>query len=146
MRIVFITGTDTGVGKTLFTGLLLTHLRRRGEGALALKPFCSGTRADARLLYELQGRELSLDETNPFYFPEPIAALVAARKHRRHISLRQVLSHLQTMLQRLVPNPNAAEPRPPDHPSYAQMEMERHIVNNLSYFTLGGFIYAQQGV
>ena len=26
-KIIFITGTDTGVGKTIFTGLLVAHLR-----------------------------------------------------------------------------------------------------------------------
>ena len=45
-RIIFITGTDTGVGKTVLTGLLLHHLREGGCHALALKPFCSGSRAD----------------------------------------------------------------------------------------------------
>ena len=49
-RLIFITGTDTGVGKTLLTGLLLAHLRQRGQRAFALKPFCSGTRAEVRLL------------------------------------------------------------------------------------------------
>ena len=45
-RIIFITGTDTGVGKTVLTGLFLHHLREGGCHALALKPFCSGSRAD----------------------------------------------------------------------------------------------------
>src|SRR5574342_288346 len=44
-RIIFITGTDTGVGKTTLTALLLTHLRRRNFRAYALKPFCTGDRA-----------------------------------------------------------------------------------------------------
>lgn len=93
-RLIFITGTDTGVGKTLLTSLLLHHLRERGIHALALKPFCSGSRGDVTLLRSLMDRELTLDEINPFYFPEPVAPLVAARKHRRHISLHQVLSHV----------------------------------------------------
>ncbi|MGD0260517.1 MAG: hypothetical protein ABSD29_11920 [Verrucomicrobiota bacterium] len=41
-RIIFITGTDTSVGKTLLTGLLLHHLRQSACHALAIKPFCSG--------------------------------------------------------------------------------------------------------
>lgn len=94
MRLIFITGTDTGVGKTLLTSLLLAHLRGCGIRTLALKPFCSGSRADARLLRSLIDHELTLDEINPFYFPEPLAPLVAARKHRRRISMRQVLSHV----------------------------------------------------
>jgi dethiobiotin synthetase len=77
-KIIFVTGTDTGVGKTLFTALLLRHLRARGVRALAMKPFCSGGRGDARLLQSLQRGELSDDQMNPFYFSAPLAPLAAA--------------------------------------------------------------------
>jgi dethiobiotin synthetase len=100
-RILFITGTDTGVGKTLLTALLLAHLRSQGQHAIALKPFCSGTRADAELLHSLQDGDLSLDEINPFYFSEPIAPLVAARIHRRRIPLSKVLQHIHSVLAHL---------------------------------------------
>jgi dethiobiotin synthetase len=100
-RILFITGTDTGVGKTLLTALLLAHLRSQGQHAIALKPFCSGTRADAELLHSLQDGDLSLDEINPFYFSEPIAPLVAARIHRRRIPLAKVLQHIHSVLGRV---------------------------------------------
>jgi dethiobiotin synthetase len=59
-RLVFITGTDTGVGKTLFTAGLLHHLRASGVRAVALKPFSSGSRADARLFQLVQGRSVTL--------------------------------------------------------------------------------------
>ena len=49
-RIFFITVTDTGVGKTVLTALLARFLRERGANAVALKPVCSGGRADARAL------------------------------------------------------------------------------------------------
>ena len=103
-RILFITGTDTGVGKTLLTALLLAHLRSLGHIALALKPFCSGTRADAELLHSLQDGDLSLNEINPFYFSEPIAPLVAARKHRRRIPLGAVLNHVHSVIARHSPS------------------------------------------
>lgn len=64
----FITGTDTGVGKTVLTALLLSHLRQSGCSALAIKPFCSGGRGDAHLLHSLQNDDLTLDQINPFYF------------------------------------------------------------------------------
>jgi dethiobiotin synthetase len=102
-RITFITGTDTGVGKTLLTALLLCHLRRTGRRALALKPFCSGTRADARLLHLLQNRELSLAELNPFFFPEAVAPMVAARKQRRSIRLEAVLDEIHRVASSLSP-------------------------------------------
>jgi dethiobiotin synthetase len=92
--ILFITGTDTGVGKTLLTGLLLQHLRRNGCPALAMKPFCAGGRADARLLTRVQDGELEIGEVNPFYFEEPLAPLAAARKHRLTIPLQEVLRRI----------------------------------------------------
>jgi dethiobiotin synthetase len=90
-RIIFVTGTDTGVGKTLLTGLLLHHLRQSGCHALAMKPFCCGSRADTEFLHAVQEGDLTRDEITPFFFAEPLAPLVAARKHRRSIRLPQVL-------------------------------------------------------
>jgi dethiobiotin synthetase len=91
-RILFITGTDTGVGKTLLTALLLSHLRQAGERAWALKPFCSGGREDAELLYELQDRELTLEEVNPWHYEQPVAPLAAAGRHS--VPRERVLAHV----------------------------------------------------
>ena len=46
-EIWFITGTDTGVGKTVFTVLLTRYLRSTGVSVRAVKPLCSGGREDA---------------------------------------------------------------------------------------------------
>lgn len=96
-KIIFVTGTDTGVGKTLVTALLLEHLRWSGVRALAVKPFCSGGRGDVELFQALQKGELSEAEANPFYFSEPVAPLVAARKLRRRISLGEVLKRIRAV-------------------------------------------------
>jgi dethiobiotin synthetase len=93
-RIIFVTGTDTGVGKTLLTGLLLHHLRQSGRHALAMKPFCSGSHADTELLRAAQDGELSPDEITPFFFAEPVAPLVAARRHHRSVALTEVLQSI----------------------------------------------------
>jgi len=93
-RVIFVTGTDTGVGKTLLSCLLLVHLRERGSAALGIKPFCSGTRADVRLLRWAQGSQLTESEINPFYFREPVAPFVAARQHRRTIEPEAVVAHV----------------------------------------------------
>lgn len=60
-----------------------------------MKPFCSGDRADARLLRSLQGNELTLDEINPFYFRQPVAPWVAARNHSRAIALSEALKPIR---------------------------------------------------
>ena len=94
-EIIIISGTDTGVGKTVLTALLVRHLRRQGINALALKPFSSGSRSDARILRAAQDSALALDQINPFHFPEPVAPLVAARKHNRKVSLQRVLDWIR---------------------------------------------------
>jgi dethiobiotin synthetase len=100
-RIIFITGTGTGVGKTVLTALLLAHLRGEGRKALAVKPFCSGSRADARLLHWLQGPDLTLEETNPYFFDRPLAPWVAARqKAVRQIPIARVVRFIKRASQR----------------------------------------------
>ena len=79
-RITLVTGTDTGVGKSLLTACLVHHLRANGVNALAVKPFCTGSRSDARLLQKASGGSLRLDEVNPFFFKPPLAPYVAAKR------------------------------------------------------------------
>jgi dethiobiotin synthetase len=96
-RIIVITGTDTGVGKTLLTALLTAHLAAKDVNVAALKPLCSGGRDDARLLRRALGNRLTLDTINPWHFPTPIAPLLAARKAGRVVALREVTSHVRTI-------------------------------------------------
>jgi dethiobiotin synthetase len=94
--VLFIIGTDTGVGKTVFTASLLFHLRSRGVRALAMKPFCSGSRDDVTDLQALQPGELSDEEMNPFHFREPLAPLVAARRaNRKDLELDRVVESIR---------------------------------------------------
>ena len=99
-RIIVITGTGTGVGKTVFTALLATHLRANGFTVAALKPICSGGREDARVLYRALGSELKLDEINPWHFRAALTPLLAARKEHKRVELREVVAHIHTTAQR----------------------------------------------
>jgi len=99
-RIFFITGTDTGAGKTVLTALLARFLRERGVNAAALKPICSGGRDDARILCAALDGALALDEINPWHFRAPIAPLLAARRERKRVMPADVLAHLRTMRRR----------------------------------------------
>jgi dethiobiotin synthetase len=96
-QIFFITGTDTGVGKTVLTALLARYLRERGVNAAALKPICSGGRGDARALHAAMNGALMPDEINPWHFRAPIAPLSAARRERRQVKLADVLAHVRAM-------------------------------------------------
>ena len=99
-RIIFVTGTDTGVGKTLLTASLLFHLRQAGVNALAMKPFCSGGTADVDLIQAIQGGDPPRNEVNPFYFAEPVAPLFSARKRQKNIRLMDVLAAIKRMRKR----------------------------------------------
>jgi dethiobiotin synthetase len=87
-NILFVTGTDTGAGKTVLTALLVAFFRGGGGRALGMKPFCSGSRADARLLHSLEHECLTIDEVNPFYFDKPLAPAAAASRRRPAVPLR----------------------------------------------------------
>ena len=84
---LFLTGTDTGVGKTFTTALLTRALREAGLGTIALKPLCSGERSDVEILRAASDNALSLDETNPVWLQAPAAPLVAAQLENRTLSL-----------------------------------------------------------
>ncbi len=104
---MFITGSDTGVGKTVLTALLTAHLRRTRVPVLALKPFCSGGRGDSELLFALQNGELTLDEINPYHFAEPLAPFVAARRDRRCILPAEILCHIRGIATKLAVAPRS---------------------------------------
>jgi dethiobiotin synthetase len=89
---LFVTGTDTGVGKTYVTALLLAELRRRGVRAAAFKPISCGTggRRDAEVYASIMHHELPLDVINPVYLRHPLAPSVAAKLERKRIDLQKI--------------------------------------------------------
>ena len=93
----FITGTDTGVGKTVLTALLARYLRNRRVGVAAFKPVCSGGRADARALHAALGGALTLAEINPWHFRAVLAPALAAARGKKTVSLAQVLGHIRSL-------------------------------------------------
>lgn len=94
-RIFFITGTDTGVGKTVFAATAAILLRQQSQRVVALKPICSGGRDDARLLHAAAGKAVPLDEVNPWHFRAALAPVLAARKEKKRVRLREVVARIQ---------------------------------------------------
>jgi len=84
---VFVTGTDTGVGKTQFTVWLLKCLRGCGMRCAGYKPICCGDRDDAVRLQAASSPGLTIDEVNPVWLRTPAAPLTAARAEGRKIDL-----------------------------------------------------------
>jgi dethiobiotin synthetase len=98
--IFFVTGTDTGVGKTMLTCLLTRYLRAAGYGAVALKPLCSGGREDAVAQHSTVTGALTLDEINPWFFRAALSPLIAARREKRRVTLKQVTTHVHRIQER----------------------------------------------
>ncbi len=97
---IFITGTSTGVGKTVLTTLLTAYWRQTGVPVAALKPVCSGGREDAEWLAHAMGGELALDEMNPWHFRAAVAPVLAARSEGRRVVLAEILAHVRAMRRR----------------------------------------------
>ena len=87
---IFITGTDTGVGKTLI-GCGIAHLlKSRGVKVGVMKPVSSGSRQDAVLLSKAADIQESLDIINPQFFKAALAPTVAASLERREIDMNAI--------------------------------------------------------
>ncbi|MES2921964.1 MAG: dethiobiotin synthase [Verrucomicrobiota bacterium] len=80
----FITGTDTGVGKTHVSRLILEALRREGHDAVGYKPVACGDREDAVILSAASGG-LGLDEINPVFLNTAVAPYVAGMLENRTV-------------------------------------------------------------
>ena len=80
----FITGTDTAVGKTYLTRLMIASLRAEGRDAYGFKPISCGDRDDGRMLAEISGN-LPIDVANPLHFASPVAPYVAALLENKSI-------------------------------------------------------------
>lgn len=93
MKGIFITGTDTGVGKTYFTALLTRMLRSQGVPAIALKPVASGDRSDALNLAEAMNGALPVPRINPIHFSVPLAPYAAGMLENRPFPWDLLRSH-----------------------------------------------------
>jgi dethiobiotin synthetase len=90
-KIIFVTGTDTGVGKTVLSAVLLGLLRDSGLRVEPLKPFCSGNRSDVRILREAAGSKRSLKAINPWFYAAPVAPLAALKPGEKGPTLAEII-------------------------------------------------------
>ena len=91
MKGLFVTGTDTGIGKTVVAGAVAAALARRGVKVGVFKPFASGSWDDTRFLKKAAGVSDALDAITPFYFKYPLAPLASLKLERRSIRAHEVL-------------------------------------------------------
>ncbi len=86
-RVVAVTGTDTGVGKTVLATALAARARERGLRVATMKPIETGVFAsdntaasDAERLLAASGATVPLNVVRPYVFEEPLAPFVAAAR------------------------------------------------------------------
>ena len=107
-RGIFVTATDTGVGKTFVAAGLARALKAQGVNVGVMKPIASGgTRTsgglvsdDALQLAEAIGSPDELSLVNPVCFEAPLAPLVAARLEGEHVDLGLVWRAYETLAAR----------------------------------------------
>lgn len=105
---LFITGTDTGVGKTFVGGLLASLLRRRGVDVGVMKPVESGCPRrdgvlypqDAYYLKEKAKSEDPIEEIVPYTLELPAAPAVAAASEGVEIDLGRICETFAILAQR----------------------------------------------
>jgi len=91
---VFVTGTDTGCGKTTVACALARDAREAGLRVRVLKPIetgCEPDAADARALAEAAGDDRPLDALCPYRLALPAAPQIAARHESVELDLERVV-------------------------------------------------------
>jgi dethiobiotin synthetase len=105
-RSLFITGTDTNVGKTTMTAALILALQQQGQSVGACKPLETGVDAghhehsDTERLRHLLSPPPSFNSVCLYAFPRPLAPLAAARTTGTTIDLSRIRSHMHELTQR----------------------------------------------
>lgn len=105
---IFITGTDTGIGKTLVSAALLAALNRSGSLAVGMKPVASGAQntdlgwrnADAQLLQAHSSPQPDYNVVNPYVFSEAVAPHIAAAAVGSSILLEPLLAAYARLAER----------------------------------------------
>ena len=101
----FVTGTDTGIGKSLASATLLHALRMRGLRAVGMKPLASGCEStpqgwrneDALALQAASDPRPAYEDVNPFALPNPLAPELAAADAGIRVTLAPILSAFQRL-------------------------------------------------
>ncbi len=93
----FVTGTDTGVGKTLVSCALLHAFAAQGKRVVGFKPVAAGCdeddhNEDANQLRDASTVRASYGQINPYCFPHPIAPHLSARHAGSRIDFSRIFA------------------------------------------------------
>ena len=95
----FVTGTDTGIGKTWSTVALMHYFKNQGKTVIGMKPVASGCdwvdaklrNEDALLLQKHASITLSYQDINPYAFALPVSPHIAAEQVDTEIVLENIV-------------------------------------------------------
>ena len=91
---IFVTGTDTGVGKTIVTAAIAWNLKQAGKSVAVMKPIQTGTvvsgPTDLEFVQEVLGQDHRADVSCPYSFPDPVAPLVASMLAGERIQIEKI--------------------------------------------------------
>jgi dethiobiotin synthetase len=100
----FITGTDTGIGKTCLTAGLALAMKNSGINVGVMKPFATGIQQktgyqseDVQILVEASGTNDDETLVNPYFFPIPVSPYMAANKLKIVIDVSLVLDRFEKL-------------------------------------------------
>jgi dethiobiotin synthetase len=105
MKRLFITGTDTEIGKTWVAGALIRYLVEAGYRVAGMKPVASGCEktdaglrnSDALRLLEASNVKLPYEVVNPFAYEPAIAPHIAAKEAERPIEIGRIIELSQVI-------------------------------------------------
>lgn len=105
MRSWLVTGTDTGVGKTLISAAMIHLLAKAGHNVVGMKPVASDCRetaqglrsADAETLMAASNVRADYADINPYAFAPAISPHLAADEVGIKIELETVLNHFEIL-------------------------------------------------
>ncbi len=107
MSTFFVTGTNTGVGKTTIACGLLCKAKQQGLTTLAIKPVASGcelvvhsqlVNADALAMQSNMSSQIAYCDINPFRFEAAIAPHIAAKQSNVYLSSSKIAEHCKTVI------------------------------------------------
>jgi dethiobiotin synthetase len=106
-RTLFVTGTDTGVGKTRIASALLSLAASQGLRTAGLKPVAAGceqvngqwVNADALMLQSAATEHLDYDQVNPVALLPAIAPHIAARDAGIRLSSSALIDHCRNIIE-----------------------------------------------
>ena len=102
---IFITGTNTEVGKTFITKNLIERIQLKGYSVSPYKPVETGCIKksltlipnDSMIYFRAINKKIALDQINPYRFLEPISPAAAIKRSKRKVTINDYISKLKDL-------------------------------------------------